>query len=574
MILLIAIELIIFFSYLIISVVVLFVYVRHKSSIDSFVNRLLVITAGLFLMLCAITHIYSIWNDKSSVILSAACAFVSFVAMLCTLFSFRNLEDYLSFRIKTRGLIREALIKDLTEGYILRGKCVGNQLVSGHIGDIEIEESMDIVGEIRVNHVVGIGSQYFRLVSILDSEVGMTSASTRGSNVRSSDDVECNARLMKPKMVYGNDETAEIHMSQEEEKINHMKLALCMSTAHDVRTPLSSLGIVVCTLQSMCVDVECSTLLDEAYVNIEIINLVITQFMDIGKMNKYDNVQPTMDSFNIQSLVGKTEKVVRRLKNDFVEASVVASPNLPACVYTDVEWVWQILLNLVTNAAKYTYKGYISINIEFVDGNLTLCVKDTGIGIEDIDKPKIFDKYVTKQTLGHTSHGIGLYSVKVKIKALKGSYSVSDNPGGGSIFSVKIPVVKEVVHSEKFHNEDIDKKSCLVIDDTQSIRTTMKHLLRKHSIDTAVNGAEGLEKLQSKEYDIVFLDMYMPIMDGLECLKRFRRWEVKNRISRQLVYSMSANVVEVDDVFDGSISKPVDTERLINILSRLPPMKS
>ena len=79
----------------------------------------------------------------------------------------------------------------------------------------------------------------------------------------------------------------------------------------------------------------------------------------------------------------------------------------------------------------------------------------------------------------------------------------------------------------------------------------------------------GLEMMKSDEYDIVLLDMFMPVMDGLECIKRFREWEAESRASRQVIYSMSANQDILDDSFDGSLPKPIDGKRLGLIIDRL-----
>ncbi|CAM9631655.1 unnamed protein product, partial [Hapterophycus canaliculatus] len=223
-----------------------------------------------------------------------------------------------------------------------------------------------------------------------------------------------------------------------------------------------------------------------------------------------------------------------RLRNENVETRCEVRDGVPVSLLTDVEWVWQILMNLITNAAKYTYKGHINVYVGYRDTHLELRVEDTGIGIDDSQKKAVFDQYVTHQNYGHISHGIGLYSVKMKVDALGGSCEIFDNLGGGSIFEVKIPAKADRDNLDVtidaagygFGNhsgnsdDDCPQRSCLIVDDTPSIRKMMSHILAKHSVDLACNGAEGLEKLQSKEYDIVLLDMSMPVMDGAECLTR------------------------------------------------------
>ena len=122
---------------------------------------------------------------------------------------------------------------------------------------------------------------------------------------------------------------------------------------------------------------------------------------------------------------------------------------------TDVEWVWQILMNLVTNAVKYTYKGRVDVFVGYRDGHLELRVEDTGIGIDDTKKATVFDMFVTHQRYGHNSHGIGLHSVRAKVDALGGSCEIFDNNGGGTIFEVCKPVLPtsgaDVSRVERWH---------------------------------------------------------------------------------------------------------------------------
>ena len=75
--------------------------------------------------------------------------------------------------------------------------------------------------------------------------------------------------------------------------------------------------------------------------------------------------------------------------------------------------------------------------------------------------------------------------------------------------------------------------------------------------------------MQSAQYDLVLLDMFMPVMDGLKCIKRFREWELENRDTRQMIYSMSANQHIVDDSFDGNLPKPIDGKRLSYLFERI-----
>eukprot|EP00903_Cladosiphon_okamuranus_P010013 g9496.t1 len=568
-------EAVIFGSYVVISFVVLFIYLRHKAYLDSFVNRLLAVTFGFFLMLCAITHIYSIWYDAMNIILSASCAVVSLIAAACTLYGFRDLDDYLTLRISTSKILRERTIQSLTEGYDLRCCAVGNFFVEGWIKDCDSSFPVEFQGGVQIGNIVQVENRFFRVVSTVQNTVELNATGRQSAM-----DVEL-ARRKPGCMIYGYDATAEVHMSQEEERMNEMKMAMCMGTAHDVKTPLSSLGIVISSLRSKWDDgdEEYGRLLDEAFVNMEILNLVATQFMEIGTLGTGIKVTPTIDVLDIPTMSDRITKVCSRLRNEHVQSGCHVREGVPSSLLTDVEWVWQIIMNLVTNAAKYTYKGRFDVYVDYQNGLLELRVEDTGIGIDDNMKGGVFDMFVTHQKYGHNSHGIGLHSVKTKVDAFGGSCEILDNPGGGTIFEVKVPAKVDTSAAESKREEQVAADAyrgthrclCLVVDDTASIRKMMSHLLREHDVELACNGAEGLDKLMAKEYDIVLSDISMPVMDGTECVRRFRKWEKEHRKTRQQIYSMSANAVGIDSGFDGSLPKPVDSKRLRGLLERVSP---
>lgn len=559
-------EYVIFASYCVISSIVFLVYVRHMKRIDTYTNRLLVITVGLFLMLCAFTHLYSISHEKNNSVLSVSCALVSFVSAVCSLISFRGLDDVLSMRVATLGMVREQLVQDLSDGYDLRGIFCDSRMIEGFLRDSEVSDPLEFTGLLEKNSLIQIGCNHYRVTGIVGSSVSLGHDSA---------DFSVEDPFVKQYMVFGYDANAEVHMAHEQERMNGVKMAMCMSTAHDVRTPLSSLGIVISCLQSMGNRddnlVEYEKLLDEAYVNVEMINLIITQFMEIGKMESTEEVKPTISFIDMETIHDRVNKVGNRLRGENVEFSCVVSRSVPASIFSDAEWIWQIILNLVTNATKYTYSGYVKVTIDFECSELSIKVTDTGIGISDPDKETIFGKFVTYKSFGHDSHGIGLYSVQMKVDALGGSLCVRDNPnpGGGSVFETRIPVVVDRYPMMDSMGSLSVSKRCLVIDDTPSIRKMMTRLLRSHDVETAVNGANGLDMMKAERYDIVLMDMYMPVMDGLECVKRFRLWESENRDARQVIFSMSANQHVVDDRFDGSLPKPIDGKRLSMILKRL-----
>ncbi|CAM9107348.1 unnamed protein product [Ectocarpus sp. 12 AP-2014] len=155
---------------------------------------------------------------------------------------------------------------------------------------------------------------------------------------------------------------------------------------------------------------------------------------------------------------------------------------------------------------------------------------------------------------------------------------MTDNRGGGTVLSVQIPVElnAECYAGDQGNTTSVVRvgrvRSILVVDDTPAIRKIMQRFLKDHRVEVAVDGADGLDKMKEKKFDVVFLDMMMPVLDGAQCLPQFREWERDNRGGdnhHQIVYCMSATNVELPPGFDGSMPKPVDTTRLLSMLQTL-----
>ena len=156
-----------------------------------------------------------------------------------------------------------------------------------------------------------------------------------------------------------------------------------------------------------------------------------------------------------------------------------------------------------------------------------------------------------------------MFTVSKKIKALNGTCKAYSNESSGSTFEIKIPVqISEIKKEEESKN-----RSFLVVDDTISILRIMKKFLHGNKVETAKNGKIALELMLKNEYDIVFMDLSMPIMGGLECTNKFRKFEaVSDRKKRQKIIMMSATEIERKDLFDDKLSKPFNIKKLNNLI--------
>jgi signal transduction histidine kinase len=570
---------VIFLSYFVISCIVGYVYSRHKHYIDSRGNRMLSVTACLFLMLCALTHLFSLQGSEPPEILLFLCALVSFASAVCTVYSFRGLDDYLRQRVAIMQLMKEEVITNLTKGYDLKVVVSKNAIVSGVAGSIEISEPVYIREGFHINRIIKIEDKYFRIANIVDSFVEMSAHSDEPRYNRRQSHIE-NGNIVPATVghIYGHDATAEVHMRRETERMNDMKIGLCMTTAHHVRTPLSCLGIALTSLGSRVQSEESVRMVDEAFVHLEIINMIVTQFVDVATLDSSVTTKPCVEYVDIREIVGRVEKVLLRIMTEGVRCTCSVDDCVPKFVLTDGVWILQLLLNLVTNATSYTYSGWIDVSVTLVPDSIKITVADTGVGIPETEKRDIFEKgFISNTMRGHGSTGIELFSVNTKVVALGGECRFVNNPNGGTIVSLTVPVATDKkcyarATENKSQSVQISLvRSVLVVDDTPIVRKIMRRYLRDHRVEVACNGEEALVKMKQQRFDIVLLDIIMPVMDGLECLKAFREWERHNRPrdDRQQVVCVSATTIALDPDFDGFIPKPMDTRRLQQLLQTL-----
>ncbi|MCR5165782.1 MAG: response regulator, partial [Oscillospiraceae bacterium] len=279
-----------------------------------------------------------------------------------------------------------------------------------------------------------------------------------------------------------------------------------------------------------------------------------------------------------------------------LEFVVNIDPKLPSMLVGDDVRLTQVIMNLLTNAVKYTEKGTVTFGVSAADKSdtsvtLAVSVKDTGIGIREEDMEKLFESFArldVKRNRSIEGTGLGM-SIVTKLLALMNSRPMVESTyGEGSVFSFEI--VQEIADPRPIGNNfahrrdssDIKKKEnisfkdadILVTDDNEMNLKVAKNLLRLFGIetDTASSGAETIEKMGRKHYDIVFLDHMMPQMDGIETLAKLKERELIP--SDTVVIALTANAVigakesYIDAGFSDYLSKPIELDQLEKVLTQ------
>ena len=374
------------------------------------------------------------------------------------------------------------------------------------------------------------------------------------------------------------------------------KLALVKSQflammSHEIRTPMNG---VLGTAQ-LLTDTNLS---DEQRKYVETLSKsskrlfgIINDILDFSKLdaNKLTLVEDIYNPIEItQDVIDIMENVAQQ-KN--LDLSLDVEGRVPIAVFGDALRVQQVLNNLISNAIKFTDRGRISVSIVLKetnvsnDLNLHFLVKDTGCGIPEDKMPQLFQEFsqiesVMTRSSGGT--GLGLAICRRLVQLMGGSIKASSQEGIGSEFSFTIPLVESKNTKDDTFVEaeqtpiscKLDPTKILLVEDNQVNQMVAGAMLKRmgYSFDIASNGQEALEKLASYPYDIVFMDIHMPVMDGLTATKQIRQTIPKG--DRPIIIALTADAFSEEKRayfeagIDDYMSKPINKSILKNILEK------
>ena len=250
--------------------------------------------------------------------------------------------------------------------------------------------------------------------------------------------------------------------------------------------------------------------------------------------------------------------------------------------YGDRVRIGQIIINLITNAIKYSEEGSINISVVLAE-NLEISIRDKGIGIPEDKIGIIFDSFVQIENTYKKTHegvGLGLAIVKQLVDLLNGTIDLESSVGVGSTFKVQLPliqtppdarIIKEPLVSK--NNNALEGLRVIIAEDEAINRIYIKKFLSKHGliVTEAINGREVLEKHKQKEYDLILMDMGMPEIDGIEATIRIR--ELENSSGKYIpIIALTANAFPedvrkcIEAGMDQFISKPIKEKDLLDII--------
>ncbi len=362
------------------------------------------------------------------------------------------------------------------------------------------------------------------------------------------------------------------------EENTRLKISLLSNISHELRTPLNGiLGFCELMLEKTS-DEDDIDMLNS--INISAIRLKKTfdSLIDLSKV-EFGNKKIHADDFDInQTIKILLYKYTLLAKDKGLNLSFIENPNIPI-LHTDERMLLAVIENLLDNAIKFTNHGNITINLfhnnEIDKSEAVVCIKDTGIGIPDNKLELIFDEFrQVSEGLNRNYEGIGLGLTIVKkyLNMMKGYVDVVSEEGKGSSFYVYLPLEKANKATRK-NKDSINIKKILYVEDDKFARSLMNRIIDKNYIlDIATNDVEAWEKVNSKIYDLILMDINLGVgKNGIELTNDIR--QLPNYINVPIIALTAYAMLNERDSFlnqgfDNYLSKPFRKSDLYSIMNK------
>jgi PAS domain S-box-containing protein len=379
---------------------------------------------------------------------------------------------------------------------------------------------------------------------------------------------------------------------------NLAKSQFLAMVSHEIRTPMNAILGFTSMLREDEVDSEKLEKLEIILNSGKNLMSLINEILDFSKIEsgKQDLIY---DYFKIRIFIDEIIDLFKQQskeKNITLKADIIEP--LPDVIYCDKQRLHQVIVNIMGNAFKFTEKGSVNLKVMSNDGQLVFSIKDTGIGIADEDINKIFEPFQqldSKASRRFHGSGLGLAICHSLIDKMRGSLSVISQQGFGSTFIVKIPLtagnsasqqsidgvsltskVSSITASIPAEYRDVKSFrrdiNVLVAEDSETDMKLIKAYLDELTIDykTVRNGQEALDLMSKEKFNLLLLDIEMPVMDGIELVSRIR---VNTELKKTYVVAVTAHALKgYSDRYkqsgcDDVLIKPYTEQQLEDIIN-------
>ena len=368
-----------------------------------------------------------------------------------------------------------------------------------------------------------------------------------------------------------------LRLNQEKQQ----KSVFLATMSHEIRTPLNALVGFANLLSRTPLNDEQKSYMQTMETSAMTLRNIVTDVLDLSKLDA-GLLEIDKSPFNLRECCNELKKVTALLIEDKpITVKMVCASNLPETLIIDGSRFYQALLNVCANAAKFTQVGEIVISGRIIVDNdverLVVDVSDTGPGISKAVQSKLFNPFEQGETSGRlraAGTGLGLSISKKLMERMGGSIKVDSTPGRGATFTLELPFERTdatpALNASTSDTHQTKPVRILVADDARASRMLLRIILQKkgHIVTEAEDGVQALELMQHEDFDLVFLDMQMPRLGGLEVARAF---EPHGRKAPMLV-ALSAQAQPEDQKaaeeagISAYITKPLQEEQLDKVI--------
>jgi len=381
------------------------------------------------------------------------------------------------------------------------------------------------------------------------------------------------------------------------DKANETKSRFLANMSHEIRTPMNAIiGMAELALRENMTSTakEYISTVKQASTNLL---SIINDILDFSKIES-GRLEIIPTEYMFSSLINDVVNIINmRITDSKLRFEINIDSNIPNALLGDEIRIRQVLLNILSNAVKYTKKGFVSFSVsgEITEDTvfLTIEVADSGIGIKKENLEKLFEDFVRLDFTANKEvegAGLGLAITKNLVTAMGGDIKVHSEYGKGSTFIVKLPQkirshepFGTIKTTEELGSESVTikfnapKAKILIVDDIDTNLKVAEGLMQpyKMEIDLCQSGFAAIEAVKENLYDLVFMDHMMPEMDGIEATKLIREMNSENpRYANLPIIALTANAVSgtremfLSNGFNDFLSKPIDIVKLDAILAK------
>lgn len=376
-------------------------------------------------------------------------------------------------------------------------------------------------------------------------------------------------------------------------KATQTKTQFLANMSHEIRTPLNGILGMATLLSDESLSADGLHHLNVLKNSCDTLLVLINDILDFSKLEA-GKVTLEKKIFNLETIVYELSSLLYlKAKEKGNSIHIEIAPTLPKYVCADVTRFKQVLTNLLGNAIKFTQDGSVTIRISLEDDSIDSAiirvdVEDNGIGISKEDQSALFRSFSqvdASTTRKYGGTGLGLAICKGICEAMGGHIWVKSTYGKGSVFSFTFKTEKtenrllEKIENPPTLDQELAKKiplQILVADDFSVNQLMAQKFLKKlgYEPDIVGNGIEVLKNLESKSYDVIFMDGHMPELDGYDTTKKIH--EIFGKKNSPWIIAFTANASKEDranclDIgMDDFVSKPFTMQNLAQAISRIP----